>query len=305
MMTLRSILCPVDFSEPSQHALRSAVAIAAQYKSRLTVFTAVDPLLAHAAEARFSQDLAKDTETALREFVSAATPGAAAWAPPVGIDVQVGEASELIVDAAARQQADLVVMGTHGLGGFRKLLLGSTTERVLRRTQTPLLAVPLTQPQLVVIDPSGPRFATKTIVAATDFSEAAAAAVRCGSALAEERTAPFILVHVVAPVTVAARWQSYLEGVNDERMSQARSGLESVAAGLHTRQPPDLVVVLGPAAEAIAETAQQRDAGLIVMGLSGEQGAFAPRPGTIAYRVLCLAHVPVLVVPAGAGVSSS
>ena len=57
MLTLRSILCPVDFSDQSQEALRWAVALAAQHRSRLTVLTAVDPLLAQAAKARLNLDL--------------------------------------------------------------------------------------------------------------------------------------------------------------------------------------------------------------------------------------------------------
>jgi nucleotide-binding universal stress UspA family protein len=57
------------------------------------------------------------------------------------------------------------------------------------------------------------------------------------------------------------------------------------------------VVSLGRPADSIASIAEEREAGLIVMGLIGDQGALAPRPGSIAYRVLCLAHVPVLVVP--------
>ena len=113
-------------------------------RSRLTVLTAVDPLLSQAAKARFGLDLpAAETAPALRDFVNAVLPAHASWTADAGIDVRVGDASEVILDAVYREHADLIVMGTQGLGGLRKLLLGSTTERVLRRTHTPLLAVPL------------------------------------------------------------------------------------------------------------------------------------------------------------------
>jgi nucleotide-binding universal stress UspA family protein len=46
----------------------------------------------------------------------------------------VGNPADVILETAAKERSDLIVMGTHGLGGIRKWLLGSTTERVLRRT---------------------------------------------------------------------------------------------------------------------------------------------------------------------------
>ena len=57
MIALRSLLCPVDFSEQSGHALRWAKTLARRTKGRLTVLSAVDPLLAEAARLRFSLDL--------------------------------------------------------------------------------------------------------------------------------------------------------------------------------------------------------------------------------------------------------
>jgi nucleotide-binding universal stress UspA family protein len=81
-MMLRSILTAVDFSEHSRHALRWAGAVAARFRSRLTVISVVDPLLAEAARIRLDQDLAKtETETALREFVAATWSGAALVVP--------------------------------------------------------------------------------------------------------------------------------------------------------------------------------------------------------------------------------
>jgi nucleotide-binding universal stress UspA family protein len=296
MLALRSILCPVDFSEQSQHALRWATALAAQHQSRLTVLTAVDPLLAHAAQARFGLDLAKaETEPALREFVTAALATGASWAPEPIIDVRVGDASDAVLEAADRQGADLIVMGTHGLGGFRKLLLGSTTERVLRRTHTPLLAVPITD-QPVLLEPAGPRFNVKTILAATDFSETSIRAVHWAADLAHQLAVPLVVAHVVTPIAVPTQWQPYVDVVDGERVTQTRQRLERLVADLPDSAGAGVVVTAGRPAGSIASTAAEQGAGLIVMGLIGDQGAFAPRPGSIAYRVLCVAHVPVLVV---------
>jgi len=298
MLMLRSVLCPVEFSDQSLHALRWAVALAARNQSRLIVLTAIEPLLAEAARARLGLDLAKaDTQPALREFVKAALPEAVAWIPETAFDVRIGDPSEMILEAATREHADLIAVGTHGLGGFRKFLLGSTTERVLRRTSTAVLAVPLVKTQSVVLETDGPRFDLQRILMGTDFSEVSTEALRWATDLAQQLRVPLLLSHVVTPVAVPARWRSYVAEVDEERTREARARLETLIKQLKETVASEAVVSLGRLADSIASIAEERQAGLIVVGLMGQRGAGSPCPGSIAYRVLCLAHVPVLVVP--------
>jgi nucleotide-binding universal stress UspA family protein len=202
------------------------------------------------------------------------------------------------------ERADLIAMGTHGLGGFRKLLLGSTTERVLRRTDTAVLAVPLATVPSVILDSSGPRLELRRILMGTDFSEGSAAALQCATDLAQQLRVPLVLCHVVSPLVVPAQWQSYVAEVDDERTRYARPRLEALSNRLKSTIECEAVVSTGRPADSIAAIAEKRQAGLIVVGLIGEKGAGAPRPGSTAYRVLCLAHVPVLVVPARSGAQS-
>jgi nucleotide-binding universal stress UspA family protein len=298
MPTLRSILCPVDFSDQSKEALCWAIALATQHRSRLTVLTAVDPLLAQAAKARLNLDLSSvETEPALREFVKAALPAPASWAPETAIDVREGEASEVILEAADRARADLIAMGTQGLGGIRKLLLGSTTERVLRGTRTPLLAVPPGSAQIVVLDPSGPRWNMQTILMATDFSEASADAVLWAADLAQQLSVRLVFAHIVTPAELAPPSESDGAQGDDERATDARKRLDELSKRTSGNLERDTVVAVGQPADSIASIAKERHAGLIVVGLTGQGGVLAPQPGSIAYRVLSLAHVPVLVVP--------
>jgi universal stress protein A len=297
VVTLRSILCPVDFSEQSRDALRWALALAVRHSGRVTVLTAVDPLLAQTARIRFGLDLLTQARPALRTFVSDTLPHEAPWAPPITYDARVGHAPDVILDTARQEHADMIVMGTHGLGGVRKLLLGSTAERVLRRTRLPVMAVPGAHPPGVVLDPAGPRFAASTILAASDLSEASAEAVEWAAALGQELAATVVLAHVVTPLVVPSEWQPYVAGVDEDWAAQARAALAKVSASLRGRVRSEVVVQLGRPPDAIAAIAEQRSAALIVMGLGAPEGARRPQPGSIAYRVLCLAHVPVLVVP--------
>ena len=209
----------------------------------------------------------------------------------------MGDAAELILDAADRERADVIVMGTQGLGGLRKLLLGSTTERVLRRTHGPVLAVPLVDAHTFIIDDSGPRFNMTSMLLATDFSDASDDAALWAADLAREMSVPLVLAHVVTPADVPPQWQSYIFDADTERAALARERLAELAAHLPATPGCDTVVAVGRPADAIASIAKERGAGLIVVGLGGDHAVLAQRPGSIAYRVLCLAQVPVLVVP--------
>jgi nucleotide-binding universal stress UspA family protein len=155
--------------------------------------------------------------------------------------------------------------------------------------------------QSVVLDTNGPRFDLGRILMGTDFSEGSAAALRWAADLAQQLEVPLLLSHVVTPVTVPARWQSYVAEADEERARNARTRLETLSRQFKGTIRSEAVVSIGRPADSIASTAEERRAGLIAVGLMGQQAAGGPCPGSIAYRVLCLAHVPVLVVPTHAG----
>jgi nucleotide-binding universal stress UspA family protein len=300
MAAPRSILCPVDFSDQSRHALRWAAALARRTAGRLIVLSAVDPLLAEAARLRFGLDLAQaETLPALRELVAATWSDDAGRGTDVRFAVRVGDSADVILEAAAAERADLLVMGTHGLGGVRKWLLGSTTERVLRRTQTPVLAVPPAASEPIRLDDAAPVDLGPVLVA-TDFSDASARAVRWAADLAKELASALLLLHVVVPIAVAPQWQAYLEGTDQARVTDAGAQLDRLKTQFDGSVQCESLVECGRPADAIASIADRRGAGVIVMGLASRQGFLGARPGSIAYRVLCLAKVPVLIVPPGA-----
>jgi nucleotide-binding universal stress UspA family protein len=295
MSLFRSILCPIDFSDESQNALRWAAALALKFQGRLTVLHAIEPLLAHAAQVRYGLDLTKtETESALREFLTATLPEPSSL-PNVATDVRVGEPSQVILETADRHGVDLIVIGTHGLGGVRKLLIGSTAERVVRQTHVPVLAAPAGS-QSVVLEAAGPRFNIPSILAATDFSDASRQAIQRAAELAETLAVPLTIVHVVTPVVVPTQWQSYIDRTDEEQVTEARERLEASLKDVSSRIQMEVVVATGRAADGIASIAAQKGAGLIVLGLFGDQWAFAPRPGSVAYRVLSATRIPVLVV---------
>jgi nucleotide-binding universal stress UspA family protein len=304
MLSRRVILCPVDFSEQSQHALRWAQALAARYQSRLIVLTVIDPLLANTARMRLGVDLAEtETRPSLREFVKTAWPGGPVTANEVVLDVRIGDAPQVIVETAAEHAADLIVLGTHGMGGFRKWLLGSTTQRVLSHANTPVLGVPPGSGEPGVSLPNNAMTPNVRVLAATDLRESSVAAVAWASQLAEESQLPLLVAHIVEPIAVAPQWQSYVEESTEGRVAAAREQLERLALRLCGGRPCEAIVQVGRPEEALTAIAKERGADLIVMGLTGEHDSAPRRPGSIAYGVLRAASVPVLVVPTSSHVS--
>lgn len=255
MPIVRSVLCPVDFSEPSRYALSWASAIAQRRGAELTILSVLEPLLAQVAGIRLGVDFARaDAELALREFVETTLPGDVKHHVHVRMETAIGAPPDTILHTSGRLSADLIVMGTHGLGGFRKLLLGSTTEHVLRRTEWPVLAVP--PDAAPAPDVEHPGIQLKKILVATDSHERAMPATQWASDLASDMGIPLVLAQIAEPLSVAT------------------SG------------------------DAIAALALEHGAGLVVTALTNHEGSDSRVRGSIAYRVLRVAAVPVAVVPA-------
>jgi universal stress protein A len=169
MIRFQRILCAVDFSQCSQHALDEAIAIAHLYDAAITVLTV------------FPQAIASDPFAGLPEFqpfrltdhhrahlfrhlkTFAEREGAEAsrmeYAVREGVDIHAE-----ILEAAEQIQPDLLVIGTHGRTGLQHLMLGSVAEKVLHRASCPVLTVAQKAPDAV------PAAGFRRILCGVDFS---------------------------------------------------------------------------------------------------------------------------------------
>jgi nucleotide-binding universal stress UspA family protein len=137
----------VDFSEHSERALGYAIDLAALTGAHLTIMTAIDPFLdAASSAAGHGEALMRQTQDEMQQLLSriSGSRGRLRYAP--GIAVLKGSAGEEILKQIPECTADLVVMGTQGLEGARRMMFGSTTEHVLRESPVPVLAVPAIEP---------------------------------------------------------------------------------------------------------------------------------------------------------------
>jgi nucleotide-binding universal stress UspA family protein len=139
-----SILCPVDFSAHSERALGYALDLASLTGAHLTIMTAIDPFLDAASTATGHHDaMMRQTQDEIARLLTqiGRTPRPTSQLPAIA--VVKGKAADEILKQIVDCRADLVVMGTQGLEGARRLVFGSTTEKVLRESTVPVLAVPL------------------------------------------------------------------------------------------------------------------------------------------------------------------
>jgi nucleotide-binding universal stress UspA family protein len=145
MLPIRKIVAPIDFSEPSREGLRQARELAEHFGAELIVVHVNAPVevipAGHGAVAFNMADYQKEMDAAAQnrmQEIIAAEKGASVSATPV---MRKGNVAEEIAAVGAEHNADLIVMATHGYSGWKKLLLGSVTERVVRTATIPVLTI--------------------------------------------------------------------------------------------------------------------------------------------------------------------
>jgi nucleotide-binding universal stress UspA family protein len=298
MTRISHILCPVDFSEGSRHAVARAAALARRYRAGLTllhIFVSrpamdVPPLVLDPSS---RQQLIDE----LRELADAAANG-------VHVDCQVrqGEFADLaILDCIDDQDPDLLVLSTHGRSGPRRLFLGSVAEKVLRRAHCPTLVVPPRVP------PVHEDVATFTrILCAVDFSESSTAALAQALDLAVEGTT-LTLLHAVElpPVLPDLPPGTDFSAMAQRLEADAHARLQAlIPAAVRGRCRVEIAVVEGRAYREIVREATERHTDLIVLGVHGRGVVDLLLFGSTAYHVVRAAACPVLVVHSENGIAA-
>jgi nucleotide-binding universal stress UspA family protein len=145
MLSLRRILVPIDFSPPSRDALVYAAALADKVGAELILLHVVQDLAVFLPDAVTVTPVAlppvEQLTAAVREGLTRFLRESQLEGRQVQEEVREGSPHAEIVTFAAEAGIDLIVMGTHGRGGLRHMLLGSVTEKVVRSAPCPVLTV--------------------------------------------------------------------------------------------------------------------------------------------------------------------
>ncbi|MCU0254510.1 MAG: universal stress protein [Acidobacteria bacterium] len=147
MYPFKKILCPTDFSEPADSALQVAREMAHAMKARLILLNVVVPVAVPVA-VEIPVGAAVTPEATLRRYKeqSEAMIGAIVETlKPTGLEVEglvaEGDPADAIVAVSEREEADLIVIATHGRTGWRRLVFGSVAEKVIRHATCPVLTI--------------------------------------------------------------------------------------------------------------------------------------------------------------------
>ncbi len=146
MRKIQRILCPVDFSEPSEEAFRYADDFAHWIQAELIVLHAFSQPATHDPNGQWTP-----SEPGILEKLHAFHSNH----PNAKLRhlAHAGLADEVICWAADHERCQLIIIGTHGRTGIRHLLLGSTTESVMRMAPCPVLAVRPQQKSQLLVEP--------------------------------------------------------------------------------------------------------------------------------------------------------
>ena len=287
---LKNILFATDFSPCSNAALPYALGIAGQYEAKLYgvhvvapedyLFTAPENWPAHMQQEEQSQ---QEAAARLEEQIGAV---------PHAILSGVGEIWNVLSRLISEHDIDLIVIGTHGRTGARKLFMGSVAEKIFRQAACPVLTV---GPNVLSKENSGSQF--RKILFATDFSKESLAALPFAVSLAEEDQSQLALLHVVEQpaagiVDVEGVTASLVGRLRELAPPEAESWCDVECLVGFSRQ-------FAPAANRILEIARERAADLIVLGVRPTHGVFSTvthLSHTTAQNVVAHAMCPVLTI---------
>ena len=203
--------------------------------------------------------------------------------------VNVGMAPDSILSFAQTQKADFIVMGTHGWRGYDRLMLGSATDRVMRRAPCPVLAV--YRPPLDSVAAGAEKSYVhhlSRILLCTDFSQHSERALNSAISATEEYDAELTLLHVLEEFPSPAKMDTAIAAMTEqlERL---------IPREKHKTLKLKTAVRIGKPYQQIIQHAQEAQIDMVTMGVRGRGALDLAVFGSTTYRVIQLGPCPVLV----------
>lgn len=276
---LKNILFATDFSEASLHALPYAAELAKQFDATLFACHVITPAVLLAAAPQAAPYLYEAERDAVQKELDSLLQSPLLKGIKANALLPSGILGDCIVDEIGNNNVDLIVAGTHGRTGLRRLLLGSAVEEVCRVATCPVLTI---GPDLPV-----PPAKYRRILVPTDLSDASLRSLPFVVRVAGEYGALVTVVHVLPEETAGNPDTKVL---SEPVYRSMRHKIEPLLGDLKT----DFVIESGDTVETILKVAFKKDADLIAMGI---RGTFLPGfhlRTSVAYRVVAGAHCPVV-----------
>jgi len=297
----KHIVVPIDFSKTSSEALPYAYKIALKYGSKITLLHAItmfeyDP---HNAKHGFHSidELYAGIEASADAYYKNIIEDANKQSGDLIIEkvTERGISShEVILGYAKKNNADLIVMATHGRSGLSNILLGSVTEKVIQTAPCPVLVVK--KPKHADLK----KLLFNNILAPTDFSKSSRHAMEYAIAIAKKYRARITLMHAVEVRFHPAYYAGGVESIFDldpDVKPRIQARLEAFLQSFDlTGIEVTSYVTDGDSHNEIVKTAQSQQHDLIVMSTRGHDEIADYLIGSTTDRVIKRAPCPVFVV---------
>jgi len=287
----KQILCPMDFSELSDLALKYAAVAAKQYGATLTVLHAETfelPRYFSASQSeKFIQEMSRARKAVQRDLARNARKILGPSEKGLNLKYEVAEAHPVraILEAAEKESSGLIVMGTQGRGGFKSLLLGSVAQNVVRNARTPIFVVRQKEHEFIdgALTSLAPRL--ECILCPVNMTEWSRRAAEVASSLAEQFHSQLTLLYTI-------------EQKDPEDPSKAIEKVERWLSS-EAKGPSGWKVVVrqGHAAEQVISYAKEEKDDLIILAAQHKRFFEATFFGETTELVLRYAPVPVLITP--------
>jgi nucleotide-binding universal stress UspA family protein len=287
MVRIHNILSPVDFFPASESAAKHAIALAKKFGARLTLLHVVEPVARWAYEVPFdTTELVNAIIARSSEELKKLAKHAQGTNVPVDVLVRTGEIDLQIRSLVMKHKIDFVVMGTHGRRGIEKFFMGSTTERLLRKLNVPLLTIGNIQTKAVPAE-------FRHILVPIDFSEGTPDAIAYAFFLAHQYRGKVTLLHVLNDVEadISGRYREQLVRSIQRELEDLRPA--------EARHPRDVTVLVetGLPIRRILPILRKEKIDLIVMNIHGKTLLDRLSIGSTAEKLVRGAATPVLVIP--------
>lgn len=301
MPTIKRILHPTDFSETAGRALRHAVHLARKYEAELHVLHVAQFAPAYAegplpginagspSVPEYYEQLREEAEERLDRLIEQID----ARGVRLRRVLSSGDTpAPVIVEYAADQSVDLIVVGTHGRRAMERFLLGSVAEEVLHRAPCDVLTVRRTE------DGEAEPRSIQRILVPVDFSEASRMAVRRAGTWARDYGAQLDLLHVIEPPAFAEAFSGAVtvHDYDEEIPERVKEKLTELAVEVGREVRCEHHVEEGQPGKHIVEAAVALDADLIMMATRGQAGLRRIFLGSVTERVIRLATRPIYAV---------
>ncbi len=209
---------------------------------------------------------------------------------PTATEVLQGAVPETITTYAAEFGIDLIAMPTRGRTGLQRLVLGSTTERVVRRATTPVLTL---RPE-----DTAARYPPRNVLVPTDGSDCATAALEHAVTLVTAADATLHLLSVVDVTSLGA--DVYAEHQVETIEGHAKQAISEAAAYAEERSVESVVESIefeSAIHRGIRAYLDDHDVDLVVMGTHGRTGVDRYLLGSVTEKIVRTAPTPVLTTP--------